>query len=123
MLIEGAFEILVLWVLILLIIEAFIDLACILSSIRWLLSINGKYALTALRLGALAAIFHAFRVLIYVMGRTGPWKNFDVKPEYHETYTFSWFWVYFAAILSIAGIVGVIVIWYLINRRNRTDGI
>jgi hypothetical protein len=49
-------------------------------------------------LGAAAAILHAIRVLIYMLGRTGPWVNFDEKPGHRDSYTFEWFWVYFAAI-------------------------
>ena len=64
-------------------------------------------------------ILHAIRVLIYVLGRTGPWENLDVKPEQQDTYTFEWFWVDFAAVLAILGVLGVVVIWRLrAKRRN-----
>lgn len=121
-LIENAFNILVFWVFSLLIIEFLIDLSCVLSSIRWFISNNSLKARLPLRLGASAAIFHAIRVLIFVLGRTGPWINFDVKQEYRDSYTFKWFWVYFALILSILGILGVIVIWQIIldKKRKRT---
>lgn len=118
-LIENAFNILVFWVFTLLIAEFLIDLSCVLSSIRWFISNNSIKARLPLRLGASAAILHAIRVLIYVLGRTGPWINFDVKQEYHDSYTFKWFWVYFAAILSILGIVGVIVIWQIIRYKRK----
>lgn len=119
MLVEHAFEILVSWVIALLIAEFLIDLGCFLSSLRWLVSNERAKARLALRLGAAAAILHAIRVLIFVLGRTGPWVNFDVKPGYRESYSFDWFWVYFAAILSIMGIAGVIVIWQLIRHRRK----
>jgi hypothetical protein len=118
MLVENALDILVLWVGILLIVEFLIDLGCVVSSLRWFINNNRENAALPLRLGAMAAILHAIRVLIYVLGRTGPWVNFDVKPEYHDLYTFEWFWVYFAAILSILGVVGVIVIWQIIKTRK-----
>jgi len=117
--VENAFEILVLWVFLLLIIELLVDISCILSSLRWLISGDPIKASLPLRFGAAATILHAVRVLIYVLGRTGPWVNFDVRPEYLSSYTFNWFWVWFAGILSVLGIIGVIVIWML-RRRAKT---
>lgn len=117
MLVENALEILVPWVNLLLIAEFIVDLSCLLSAIKWFISKNLKNAILPLRLAAIATILHAIRVLIYIMGRAGPWVNFDVKPEYHVQYTFEWFWVYFAGILSILGIVGVVVIWRLVRNH------
>jgi len=119
MLIEGAFEILLIWVIFLLLAEFLIDLACLLSSIGWFINNKLGKARLPLRLGAAAAFLHAIRVLVYVLGRTGPWVNFDVKPEYRDSYTFEWFWVYFAATLAILGIVGVIVIWQIIQYNRK----
>ena len=115
---EQGLEILVLWVIILTILESIIDFSCIIGSLRWLISDDALKATFALRLGAAAAILHAIRVLIYVLGRTGPWVNFDVKPIYRSSYSFDWFWVWFAAILSVLGVIGVIVIWRL-RRRSK----
>ena len=122
MLFENAFELLVSWVILLLIAEFIIDLGCIGFSVRWWKSNDRSKAGPALRLGAAAALLHALRVLVYVLGRTGPWFNFDVKPEYHSSYTFDWFWVYFAAILSIMGVLGVLVIWLIIRRKKNRFG-
>jgi len=115
---EQGLEILVLWVIILTILESIIDSCCIIGSLRWLISNDALKATFPLRLGAVAAILHAIRVLIYVLGRTGPWVNFDVKPIYRSSYSFDWFWVWFAAILSVLGVIGVIVIWRL-RRRSK----
>ena len=111
MFVERGLEILVLWVISLTILESIIDFSCIIGSLRWLISNDALKATIPLRLGAAAALLHAIRVLIYVLGRTGPWVNFDVKPIYHSTYSVEWFWVWFAAILSVLGVIGVIVIW------------
>lgn len=119
MLVENAFEILVLWVITLLIAEFLIDLACLFWSIRWAITGKRRDATLPLWLGAIAAFLHAIRVLIYVLGRTGPWINFDVKPEYHDSYVFDWFWVYFAGTMSILGIIGVIVIWQIIRAKKK----
>lgn len=108
---EQGLEILTFWVIWMTIAESVIDVSCIIGSVKWLITNEYHNATIPLRLGAAAAIFHAIRVLVYVLGRTGPWVNFDVKPVYHSTYAFEWFWVWFAATLSILGVVGVIVIW------------
>jgi hypothetical protein len=118
MFVENAFEILVLWVLLLLMVEFLVDISCIFSSLKWLISNDSLKATFPLQLGAAATILHAVRVLIYVLGRTGPWLNFDVKPIYHSSYSFEWFWVWFAAILSVLGVIGVIVIWRLRRRAK-----
>jgi hypothetical protein len=115
---EQGLEILVLWVIILTVLESIIDSCCFIGSLRWLISNDALKATFPLRLGAAAAILHAIRVLIYVLGRTGPWVNFDVKPIYRSSYSFDWFWVWFAAILSVLGVIGVIVIWKL-RRRSK----
>jgi len=120
MLVEQASEILVDWVYTLLILEFMLDLGCLLAASRWFSLSKWQYASTALKLGAWATILHAFRVLIYVLGRTGPFENFDVKPEYHASYTFDWFWVYFAAGFSILGILGVFIILRIWRQWRRS---
>lgn len=121
MLVENAFEMLVFWVSALLIVEFLIDLGCLLWSIRWVITGKRLHARLPLWLGAMAAILHAIRVLIYVLGRTGPWVNFDVKPKYQDAYSFEWIWVYLAAILSVLGIIGVIVIWQIIRVKAKKE--
>ncbi|MFC1866468.1 hypothetical protein ACFLYB_07160, partial [Chloroflexota bacterium] len=118
MFIEQGLEILVFWVIILTVMELLVDISCIIGSLRWLITNDVNKATLALKLGAAAAIFHAIRVLIYVLARTGPWHNFDVKPIYHSSYSFEWFWVWFAAILAILGVIGLIVIWRLRSRAK-----
>lgn len=88
-----------------------------------MISNRREHARLPLRLIAAAVILHAIRVLVYVLGRTGPWVNFDVKPEYHEVYTFEWFWVYFAAILAFLGVAGVIIVWRIIRYRRKQSRI
>jgi len=125
MLAQGALNVLVLWVSVLLFAELLIDLSCILSSIFWWINNDKNKARIPLRLGATAAILHAVRVLIFVLGRVGPWIDFDVRPEHRALhYTrWSWGWLYFAAILSVLGVIGVLIIWTLRRRakRNKID--
>ncbi len=118
---QGAFEILAFWVYALIVVEMVIDLACLLSAAKWWFTKSKNQARIALRLGAAAAIFHAFRVLIFVMGRVGPWIDFDVQPEHRALHGTRWTWgeVYFASIMSILRVLVVIVIWRLIVRANK----
>jgi hypothetical protein len=114
--VENGWETLAIWVITCTFIEMLIDVFCIIFSFSWLLKATIKSRQMALRLGAAAAIFHAFRVLVYVMGRIGPFKNFDLKPQFHNTQNVEMFWIYFASILSILGVLGVIIIWRLIRK-------
>ena len=122
MLFDGALSTLVLWVSILLITEFLLDLSCLLSSIRWWITNDENYARIPLRIGASAAILHAIRVLIFVIGRVGPWIDFDVKFEHQTLHStrWSWGWLYFAAILAVLGVIGVLFIWKL-RRRAKTS--
>lgn len=116
---ENGWDVLANWVIILTFIEMAIDVACLGFSLEWLISNKQSSKSKALRCGAIAAIFHAFRVLIYALGRTDLFLNFDVKPQFKSTHEVDMFWVYFAAILSILGILGVIIISIIIRKKNK----
>lgn len=120
---EGSLDVLVLWVSILLIAEFLIDLGWLLSSIIWWISNDKKKASIPLRLASAAIILHAVRVLIFVLGRVGPWIDFDVRPEHGALHYTRWSWttVYFAAIMSALGVLGVIIIWRLMRRAKKID--
>ena len=119
--VENGWNLLANWVIGLTFFEMAVDTLCIIFSFHWLLKDSKSSKSISLRFGATAAIFHAFRVLIYVLGRTGPWINFDVKPQFRSSHEVNMFWVYFAAILSILGILGVIIIWIMIKRSSRKN--
>jgi hypothetical protein len=120
MLSQGNLNILVWWVSALLLAEMTLDAACLLSSIRWWIGNDKRYDSIPLRFGAAAAILHAFRVLIFVLGRVGPWIDFDVKPVHRAIHYTRWspWHLYFAGIMSILGLIGVFVIW---TNRRRTN--
>jgi hypothetical protein len=118
MLVENAFDILATWVSGLLVLEFLVDLGCMIGSILWFIANNRAKAGLPLKLGAIATILHAIRVLIFIMGRLDPWKDFDIKAEHVNAVEFDPFWLYFAGILSIAGIIGMILIWWLIRKRR-----
>lgn len=121
MLSQGALEVLVLWVSALLIAEMLLDAACLLSSIRWWITNDKNNDRIPLRLGAAAAILHAVRVLIFVLGRIGPWIDFDVRPVHRALHAARWSWegLYFAAIMSVLGVIGVLIIWTFRRRSKK----
>ena len=118
---QGALDILVWWVSILLIAELLLDLSCLLTCIYWWIQNDRAKARVALRLGAAVTILHALRVLVFVLGRTGPWINFDVRLDHRELHstTWTWFGVYFAGIMAVLGVIGMIIIWILIRRAKK----
>jgi hypothetical protein len=118
---QGYLGILLPWVAALLVIELALDLGCLIGSIRWCVAGNEERARFPLRLGAAATILHAVRVLIYALGRTALLLDFDVRPDRRTGIIGQggWFWVWFASILSILGLIGVLVIWLLRRRALR----
>jgi hypothetical protein len=118
---QGDPAILVWWVSALLLAEMMLDAACLLSSVRWWIADDKRYDSIPLRFGAAAAILHAFRVLIFVLGRVGPWIDFDVKPVHRAIHYTRWspWHLYFAGIMSVLGLIGVFVIWTNRRRANK----
>jgi hypothetical protein len=121
---QGSLSVFVLWVAVLLIAESLIDLGCVVSSLSWWIRDDETRASVPLRFAAAVIIVHAVRVLIFVLGRIGPWVNCDVRPEYralHDT-RWTWFGVYFAAVMSALSIIVLIVIWRVRRhvQRKRT---
>jgi hypothetical protein len=106
------------WVAALLLAESVLDAAILLGAVRWWVTQTEEYASFPLRTTAVAVFLHAVRVLIYVLGRIEPWIDFDIRPEHRAIYSSrgSLGWVYFAAIMSTLGVLGVIIIWR--NRRR-----
>lgn len=117
---QGSLRVLVTWVAALLFLELLIDLSCFITSIPWWISKQKQKSRLPLILGATAAIVHAVRVLIFILGRIGPFINFDVRQEQRELHASRWNWnqIYFAGALSILGILGVIIIFILMKRAQ-----
>jgi hypothetical protein len=117
---NGALSFLVLWAFILLIAELLTDFACLLSSLNWFISNDRNKDRLPLRLAAAVTILHAVRVLIFVLGRTGPWLNFDIRPgkEILHAAGWSWFGVYFAGIMSFISLIVLVVIWQIRRQRG-----
>ena len=110
---EGAFNTLEVWVNILLIIEMLVDLGFVLAAIPWWISNHPKNNLLPFKIGVAVVVVHAIRVLVFVLGRTGPWFDFDVKPEHRALHASRWTWseVYFASTMVIVSVIVLIIFW------------
>jgi hypothetical protein len=111
------------WVAALLLAESVLDASILLGALRWWKTQAEEHARFPLRTTAAAVFLHAVRVLIYALGRVGPWIDFDIRPEHRAVYALrgSLGWVYFASIMSVLGILGVIIVWR-IRRRSEKSG-
>ena len=118
---EGGLQRSAWWVVALAFAEGAIDLACMICSIRWLITADRLHARLPMRFGTAATLLHAVRVLFFVLGRTGPLYNFDIRPEFRAAASFDWFWVYFAAVLAALGVAAVIISWRLIVRYRKKE--
>lgn len=109
------------WVVVLTVVEMAIDVVTVVTTARWWRSGAPGHARPALRCGAAATLVHAVRVLVFVVGRTGPWVDFDVRPEHRADHGSRWRWVevVFAAVMSLLGIIGVGIVWRV---RRRSSG-
>jgi hypothetical protein len=124
MLSGGALSILTAWAGVLLAVEFTLDAVTLLGAVRWWSTGTEPAMQLALRVAAGAALLHAVRVLVFALGRTGPWIDFDVRPEERAAHVTRWTWneVYFASVLAALGVVGVIVIWQYRRRARPSAG-
>jgi hypothetical protein len=116
LLVAGAGQVLKRWVVGLTLAEMLVDVITIAKSACWWLTGDPRHARAAMRAGAAATVLHAVRVAVFVLGRTGPWKDFDVRPDKRVDHDQRWTWtqVVLAGVLSVMGLVGVVVV-----RRTR----
>lgn len=118
---EGALEMLMPWVSLLLMFELAIDLVWLFQAANWWISPDKQKIKKTLNLAAAAIILHAIRVLVFVLGRIGPWIDFDRKPEYRPLQYSEWGWLYFAGIMSVLGVIGVIVVWRIRHHLKKSN--
>jgi hypothetical protein len=109
----GAARVLRPWVVALTWIEMAVDAVTMAGALRWFRSGDPAHARLPMRAGATAALLHAARVAVFILGRTRPCRDFDVRPEKRADHDERWTWgqVVFAGVMSIAGVVGVAVVW------------
>lgn len=117
----GAKSVLERWVVLLTVVEMVVDAVTIVGAARWWRSRSPRHAALPLRVGAAATLLHAARVAVFVLGRTGPWVDFDVRPEHRANHRERWSWsgVSFAGVMSLLGMAGVLITW----RARRSSSI
>lgn len=119
MLTDGSLAVLMPWAVGLLYVEFALNIGTFVAAIWWWAGATERRAGLPLRLAASAIVLHAVRVAIYVLGRTGPWRDFDWRVAYRGTAPPQWLWVILAATLSALGLVGVFVVWRLRRGHRR----
>ncbi len=105
----------------LLMFELVIDLVWLFQAAKWWISPDKQKIKKTLNFAAAAIILPAIRVLVFVMGRMGPWIDFDRKPEYSPLQYSEWGWLYFAGKMSVLGVIGVIVVWRIRHRLKKSN--
>jgi len=116
----GSLTILVIWVAALLVAECVLDLTWLIASMRWWWTGKEMHSTLPLRLAGSSILLHVSRVLVFALGRVGPWIDFDVRPEERAVHVERWTWgeVRFATVMSLLAVLGVVTVWYL-RRRKR----
>ncbi|MFC2077697.1 MYXO-CTERM sorting domain-containing protein [Candidatus Bipolaricaulota bacterium] len=120
MLTDGSLTAQMVWVSALLVLEFLVDAGVFLSAVWWWLGGTASRARLPLRLTVAAILVHALRVLIYVLGRTGPWHNFDFRPEHRAGVEADWVWVVFAGAMSALSLIVLVTAWLRRRRRVRS---
>jgi hypothetical protein len=120
MLSNGALETLVPWVVALLMLELIIDAIALVACLAWAIGGNLEQMLAVIRVTAAVIVVHAVRVGIFVLGRTGPWEDFDVKAAARADHAAHWTWgeVYFAGTMSAISVVALIAFLLYWRRRH-----
>lgn len=123
LLVGGAASVLRRWVVGLTLVEMCVDAVTMLGAARWWRSRAPRHARLPLRAGAVATVLHAVRVAVFVLGRTGPWVDFDVRPDQREGHDERWSWsqVVFAGVMAVLGVLGLAAIWR-VRRRTAAGG-
>lgn len=107
------------WVIGLAAIELVLDAATLGTSIRWWTTNLRCHRRLPLQLATAATLLHAVRVLVFVLGRFRPLRDFDVRPEHRAEHDRRWTLgqVSFAAVMAILGVAGVFAIRHRIRPR------
>lgn len=109
----GAVYVNVWWVAALLFLEMGLDALCMFCAAVWFVKADKPSESITLKVTAAIIIVHAVRVLIFVIGRVGPWIDFDVTPEHRLAHSSRWVWtdVFLAGTPASLSVIALIVIW------------
>jgi hypothetical protein len=119
---ENGLEKLLFIPILLLFIELASDGICIIASFLWSCKLKKTIGSIALRSGAFSTVLHLQRVVIFALGRSKYFKDFDIKPEYRNLHEIDAFWVIFALTLSIMGIIGLLIVSCIVMKKTKSSG-
>jgi len=124
MIMAGALTHLTPWVVFLLLVEMVIDGIAMLVCLAWGLTGKARHINNVVRVTTAVVVMHAVRVLIFVLGRIGPWTDFDVRPEARALHATRWTWndVYLAGGLSALSVI-LLIVFLRSWRRNKSNWI
>lgn len=107
------------WAAALLAIEFVVDAATVVAGGVWFVTRQAHHRTRALRAVAVMILVHAVRVMVFVLGRTGPWVDFDVRAQRRAEYATTWRWfdVWLAGTGATLSLIVLAVVW---RRRRRT---
>ncbi len=87
---QGALGQWVPWVGVSLFVETAIIILALVALVVWFLDPSDRRTTAVFRVTAALVVVHAFRVAVFALGRTGPWVDFDVRPEFRATHGELW---------------------------------
>ena len=108
------------WVGFTLYVETGVIVIALVTIVVWFVDPNDRRTTAAFWATAMLVLVHAFRVAIFALGRTGPWFDFDVRPEFRANHSELWTWgeVYFASAAALLSLAITFVVW---RRRSRAS--
>lgn len=101
------------WVGVSLYVESAAIVVALAAIARWFITPDDRRTSTAFWATAALVVVHAFRVAVFALGRTGPWVDFDVRPEFRAVHGDTWTWaeVYFASSAALLSLIITIAVW------------
>lgn len=100
-------------------VETTVIVIALTTLVLWLVDPSDRRTTAALVVTTVLVLVHAFRVAVFALGRTGPWVDFDVRPEFRADHGALWTWgeVWFASGAALVSLVVTMVVW-----RHRRAG-
>ena len=117
----GSTERFVSWLAFLTWVELALAVAACASAAVWAWRPEPANVTRTLKVAASLTLLHAIRVAVFVVGRIGPFRDFDVRPEWRADHAGTWTWgeVWFAGLAAALSLVVLVAVWRY-RRAKRT---
>ncbi len=101
------------WVGASLYVESAAIVIALVTLVQWFITPDDRHTSTVFTATAALVVVHAFRVAVFALGRTGPWVDFDVRPEFRADHADTWTWVevYFASGAALLSLIITVLVW------------